>query len=123
MRHPSLSHLPRRQRWLHLQQFNGGWVGGFGLLLFMAVALCSLMAAAMVMVTTGVTRELQDRGLSELGFVTGAAIAVAVAACVWEGFRRVLINRLLDNAGQRCRGCGYDLSRLNGRCPECGLEP
>ncbi len=123
MQHPSLSHLPRRQRWLHLQRFNGGWVGGLGLLLFMAAALISLMGGAMLMVATGLTRVLQDRGQSELGFAIGAGAAVAVAAVVWEAFRRVVINRLLDRAGARCPGCGYDLTSIGGRCPECGRPP
>jgi hypothetical protein len=45
-----------------------------------------------------------------------AVLLVTAALCTWR-WRR--LKRLMRRG---CHGCGYDLSGISARCPECGLE-
>jgi hypothetical protein len=120
MKHASLQHLSRRDRWLHLQRFNGTWIGNVGLLVFIAAAFLALVAGGMLLVRLGVTQHF--RGPQQgpvLGAIT-AMLAIGVGGLVWEGFRRAMVNRALD--GSRLCTCGYDKAGLprDAKCPECG---
>jgi hypothetical protein len=121
MKHPSLQHLPRKERWFRLQQFNGTWIAGVGLLLFMVVGGAVYLAAAMLLVATGLTRALQGPSAGAIATTIAAVPALAAGALAWEILRRAAVNRALDSQSRRCP-CGYDTSTLTGRCPECGRD-
>lgn len=124
MKHPALAHLDKRARWRWLQRYNAGWGASLGFLLFIAVGGVMMFISAVLMVRLGVTNALQAHAASELAGPITWAIGLACGAGVWEGVRRVMINRALNAAPSlRHCPCGYDLSGVEQpRCPECGAE-
>ena len=47
-------------------------------------------------------------------------MAAYVGSCL---VARLLHSELVELVPGRCGSCGYDLSGLNGPCPECGMRP
>jgi|GEM_PF-6439182 len=122
MKHPSLRHLSKRDRWLHLQRFNGTWIGNVGLLLFVVAAIVAFVCGGMLLVWTDLTRYFRGNQQGPVLAALAAMCAIGFGALAWEAFRRVMINRALDRP-IRC-GCGYERSGLaaGAKCPECGRQ-
>ncbi len=122
MKHPALLHLRKLDRWDCVQRFNKTWVATVGFFLFIGVGMMALLGGSMLMVGLGITRGI-GRDSGPLLSAIAAVPAIALGACAWEAFRRVMVNRALDRGlSHHCARCGYDLGineRLQ-RCPECG---
>jgi hypothetical protein len=50
---------------------------------------------------------------------SGMAIWAYRIARRWDDAQKLRARRQVEASG-RCWGCGYDISRLSDRCPECG---
>jgi hypothetical protein len=122
MKHPSLQHLPKKERWFRLQQFNGGTIGGTGLLLFIFTGGVSYFFTSIAVVSSGLSRVLREHGMGAIAAPLVAIPAFAAGALAWELYRRAAINRILDRSTTHRCPCGYDTTSLGSRCPECGRE-
>jgi hypothetical protein len=120
MKHASLQHLSKRDRWLRLQRFNGTWIGNTGLLVFLVTGFGSFVLIAMLFIRLDLHQWFRGKGDGSAVAAIAWIPAIAVGALAWEAFRRVMINRVLDRSS--ICGCGYDLAGLarSAKCPECG---